>query len=490
MKKFSEVEKTRKNYHLDGIKNSVHRASLFAPKINNFCTQISFLNHFKLKRGYSEVAIKLSAINCNGNLVDTFYQKIIDEKVFVFNLEDLFNFDNISSYLIEFFSSDNLFIPYPAVMVNHISDNSINTVHAYNRLLNDIFENDLINNISVEEAAIDVFSEQSNIFFNIQAGITNLDSTIYLTHQNGSNINEAKIDAIIPRLTNQNFYINDYFPHVGVGSIIKIKAPSQDMFYGRLLVGQINDKFLSGNHSYYDNSKVEEYFDNQLSYSVYPFFRDCLNKIIFYPIMSPSNIDIYIRYKSINSCEWVELKVGSINSNAKRSVEINVNNILLGNIDESNSYILICKSDNIPMRVNHQLCFGVIESPEFSIGINLSLDNDQIYVSKNAKTFTWGQIILDDRYQSYLGITNNNNISVKFTVDLYNVFGLVNSLDFELNPFSSLIKDNVELLSIFNVMNYSCRNFWYVVKSNKRSIKALSFHYNKNSSISSGEHAF
>ena len=48
----------------------------------------------------------------------------------------------VSNYMVEFFSPDNLFIPFPAVMVNHHGKNFINQVHAFNRVLNDVFEDE------------------------------------------------------------------------------------------------------------------------------------------------------------------------------------------------------------------------------------------------------------------------------------------------------------------------------------------------------------
>ena len=150
MKLFKEVEKTRIAYHNDHSEKTVHRSSLLAPRFEHAATVISFLNHFLIKRNYKSVTLKITAINKDGNYKDSKSILINEPKVYTFFLEELFE-DNatINEYLIEFFSTNNLFIPFPAVMINHVGRDFINTVHAYNRILNYIFEDDEVNSFQV-----------------------------------------------------------------------------------------------------------------------------------------------------------------------------------------------------------------------------------------------------------------------------------------------------------------------------------------------------
>ena len=152
MKLYSEHQKNRVNYHNDSFKNTVHRSSLIAPRINNATTNISFLNHFLIKRNYDEVMLKITSIKHNGRINDSVSILINKPIVYSIYLEALFEkVGDISEYLIEFYSSKNLFIPFPAVMVNHIGEDFINSVHSFNRVLNDIFEDDSI----TEEQAVE-----------------------------------------------------------------------------------------------------------------------------------------------------------------------------------------------------------------------------------------------------------------------------------------------------------------------------------------------
>jgi len=66
MKTVKQVETTRKTYHRDPTLNTIHRASLLVPEIQNTVAEISFLNHFLLKRQYPNVACKITAIDVDG----------------------------------------------------------------------------------------------------------------------------------------------------------------------------------------------------------------------------------------------------------------------------------------------------------------------------------------------------------------------------------------------------------------------------------------
>lgn len=161
MKKIFEIEKERKLYHKFPNKFSVHRASLLVPVLKPCESSISFLNHFILKRGNKNVSVKISAFDKNGSVIDTYFELLEEIKVYNYNLNKIFNkLPETVSYQVEFFSCNNLFIPYPAVIVEHISENSYNIVHSYNRILNDSEENRKINRTHVREGAFEVINNK------------------------------------------------------------------------------------------------------------------------------------------------------------------------------------------------------------------------------------------------------------------------------------------------------------------------------------------
>ena len=108
MKDFHQVQKDRIKYHAQPNKNTVHRSSLIVPNIFISDTWIGFINHFLIKRGYKSIALKISAINKIGSLLDTLTIEINEPKVYSFNLTKMFSKFNPTNYLIEFFSENGL----------------------------------------------------------------------------------------------------------------------------------------------------------------------------------------------------------------------------------------------------------------------------------------------------------------------------------------------------------------------------------------------
>ena len=85
MKSLLEVEKNRISYHKFHNKKTVQRSSLTVPNFSFCNVSISFLNHFLIKRGYKNVACKISAIGNKGLLIDSITIQVA--KPIVYNLE-------------------------------------------------------------------------------------------------------------------------------------------------------------------------------------------------------------------------------------------------------------------------------------------------------------------------------------------------------------------------------------------------------------------
>lgn len=112
MKKLKEVEANRRAYHKDPTINTVHRSSLMVPEMPGTKANISFLNHFLLKRNHQNIGCKISTIDKNGNLIESKLYKIDKPIVYTIPLTGMVD-KPVSNYIIEFFSPDNLFIPFP-----------------------------------------------------------------------------------------------------------------------------------------------------------------------------------------------------------------------------------------------------------------------------------------------------------------------------------------------------------------------------------------
>ena len=101
MKTFHQVQKDRIKYHALPNKNTVHRSSLIVPDILNSEAWIGFINHFLIKRGYKSVALKISAINKIGYLLDASTIEINEPKVYSFNLTKMFSKFNIRTIVVK-----------------------------------------------------------------------------------------------------------------------------------------------------------------------------------------------------------------------------------------------------------------------------------------------------------------------------------------------------------------------------------------------------
>lgn len=494
MKPFLDVEANRVQYHKYKNKNTVHRSSLIVPKFNHVTSNISFINHFLLKRNNSNVVLKVTAINQKGFVENSISIEITEVKVYSFDLEKLFDsVVNVNEYLVEFFSDKNLFIPFPAVMINHIGKDFVNSVHSYNRVLNDIFEDDKVNQKRVYESSIDVSIDKNyDTFFNFATGPFKVKSNLQISLSEEKK-RSKKIPIKMQRLTNKNIFLSNYFKKLNrKNAILKVLQPEQSLFYGRLFAGKIDKKTkaFSANHSYYDSSSTKEYFNNRLSMRTYPFFNNCINKILMYPIMSPCelkiNIEIYNKGKTFRS------DIKKIKSPSSSPIFFDINSIVKkSGFTNVSLFKVIAESidDKIPTRVNHQLIYGdKISNSKLQSSINVSLINDSVYKPSSKKGFTWGQVLIDKLYGSRLGICFNDNSgnSEEITIDFYTRSGFFKSIKKKLNPKNALIFEN----NFFNKFKFPNEFIWYVAKSNRSDLQAESFHYNLSSGNASGEHSF
>ena len=506
MKPVKEVEKDRISYYKNSNLNTVHRSSLLIPKLEGHQTYISFVNHYFIKRNYDHIILKLTAYDKLGLSSDSISYELKIKKVYSYNLENIFG-DKYNSYQAEFFSSENLFIPYPAVMINHVSKGSINTVHAYNRILNDLREAEKINIINTKEASIDVMiSEEIDTFFILHTGvlpISNQKLEIELRSAFSDVTYKSHTLINMPKMSVRKYYLSDLISNTIKEKItkknftLKIKQPKQELFYGRLLAGieKKDSLSFSGNHSFYDNSNYEEYFSNNESYKTYPLLKNHKNIIRIYPIMSPGEgtISVYLNYEYKYNTNSIKVKEYSFN-NTKVPLEIELNKLKskVANSNKLSTFSLIYKSNahnEVPTRFNMQLVYGSLDNTEIDASINQSLYNDELFLPKNKKSFAWCQLINDKKYESCLSICFIDNIKVKrdfirkIRLDFYDENGHILESNHNINPLDSLVIENP-------VFESSSKFIWVTAKSDYPQLHMFSIHTNKATKYTSGEHNF
>ena len=502
MKTVKQIETTRKTYHKDPTLNTIHRSSLLVPEMPNTAAEISFINHFLLKRQYSNVACKITAIGTNGKKIKSKLHKIDKPIVYNFKLTGMVT-DPVSNYMVEFFAPDNMFIPFPAVMINHRGKNFINQVHAFNRVLNDVFEDDDINSHQVKEASIDlVVNEDTDTFLLFTTGpLPCKDSLeIEVITPNQSMVKNFDID--LPRFGVKRVEFKKLFQQIQYGTrgIIKATQPSQFLFYGRMLSGQVkNDGTFSANHTYYDSTASHEYWDDSShSQRFYPYFPNLKNTVRLYPILSPSELQIKFNIFDHYGDEIKEYDINSLSSPGTKFLDVNAESLIAqDSIDRTTistfSVTATILSGKMPTRIGHQLVYS---SGGLDSSIAVSLFNHNIYNPPNKKSFKWGQVIAGGEYDAYIGIVadkaenpnvENQDAKIKF----YDETSLILEESFVIKNRSAKVLEFPKYLTSSGdyTMNEP-KNIWCVVESEKYGLNFFSVTCNKESNHCSGDHGF
>jgi hypothetical protein len=500
MKSIQEVERTRRDYYVDAALNSVHRSSLLAPVMAGAALDISFLNHFLLKRGYGNVACRVTEIDAGGKRIHARMIRVDEPRAYTLRLTEAAD-PAATDFMIEFFCSDNLFIPFPAVMLNHRGDGFLNFVHAYNRVLNDVFEDDSINALTQREAAIDVrLDERVTTFLLFTAGETACRGSLRLALRASGQQVAAEVPLDVPRFGHRILLLRDAFPGLDrvSGGVLTVAQPKQHMFYGRMLAGRIDcEGAFSANHSYYDSSGVGEYWDDdQPSVRLYPFFADFDNRIRFYPIMSPGRLHIGIGLRDHDGRTLRSVDAGTIETPGSEFIDVSVNDMCrrtgIG-CDEIAAFSVIAKPDGgrTPTRVNHQLVFasGGLES-----SINMSLVNPNVFVSAGGKGLSWGQLALDREVSTWLGISTNRPDGEACDVEIgfYSAAGNIADKRIRLPAGSARVFRADELLpeEALPAKGEPRDYVWFELRSSRPDVFGYSLARNDRTGHCAGEHAF
>ena len=497
MKKLLDVEKTRSEQHADNQRNSFHRSSLLVPVLPNSEVAISFLNHFLIKRGITSVGCKVTAIDNNGKRITSQLTTIDQPRVYTMYLQRDF-VPNAASFLVEFFSSENIFVPFPAVMVNHRTKNALSGVHSFNRVLADVFEDDDVNAIHVQEAAIDIVQNPVlSTFFVLTAGPFNLQAPITLRLINHESELTHSLNVNIPRFTQHRFELNDVVPAWSqLQGTLFIDQPDQRLFYGRLFVGQIakDDSFV-GNHSYYDSSHVEGEFwtNNNPSFRTYPVIQELDALVRFYPIMSPSEIALTVIFNSTEGKQLGATSARNLLSPSADFFELDVRKSAIeANVDiaTANSFTVqaIPLSGNTPTRINHQIVYrqSAIES-----SINISLQNYNVLHSKSKVRTSWGQIVNSLEFDTWLSITNDGYEDPVSTVEvkLFDESGYIGSETVNV-PTRSATTIKISNMLLRNNLTPKGEFVWYEIECPNYFLTAFSISRHIESNHCTGEHSF
>lgn len=229
--------------------------AVFCNKEKKINTQLVFLDYWSIKNKYNVPKCILTFRNCDGKLIYKFDYlikkrcsnvidlcKLIPEDLFSYSIEKGNNYNMVGTIEIEFISSVDLKIAYPAVICRYFSNDWHTTFHTSQRIMNkssgDLFqENDT------------QFINEGNMLLNLQ---TNIDTILIISNGTKSLPSQNAELLVEGNKKSEKF---------------KFNLPSFKPYETRILVinkviGSKINKFL--NHSYYGTVKFH------LSKDVFP----------------------------------------------------------------------------------------------------------------------------------------------------------------------------------------------------------------------------
>ena len=500
MKSFKQVEAARNQYHQDADLNSVHRSSLMVPELAGSSVEITFLNHFLIKRDIPHVACRVTAVGHAGQRIESRLHSIREPKVYTLPLTGMVD-QPVSSYIVEFYAPENLVIPFPAVIVNHSGPGFHNVVHAYNRILNDVFEDDEVSSHQVDEASIDVKMDSgTDTFVVFTAGSQRCQENMRLELDTGDQIHTSLVGLDVPRFCSQEISLRETFPHLASGptGILKVRMPSQAMFFGRLMAGQrCVDGGISANHSYYDLSAAGEYWDDpRESTRLYPFLPELHNMIRMYPIMSPGILGVSVRLYGHDGGLLDASPIGELESPGHCFLDHSIDGAVesLGiRRSEVASFEIVSRpiSGNTPTRINHQLVQG---TDNLQASVNVSLFNPNRWFPEGKTGLIWGQTLAGGDMESWLGIVGGATYDRDCSVEIvfYGPEGELARRNWNLNPNASLVVNvGTELADELHGLSSGSPTYvWYMAKANDPDLCAFVVNRNRKTGHCSGEHSF
>lgn len=499
MKPFRRVEATRKLHHQDSNLNSVHRSSLMVPELAGSSAEITFLNHFLIKRDIPHVACRITAVDQEGQRIESHLHSIREPKVYTLPLTGMVN-QPVSSYIVEFYAPENLVIPFPAVMVNHRGLGFHNSLHSYNRILNDVFEDDEINTQQVVEASVDVkLSWDTDTFVVFTAGFQGCQGDLELELATETEVYVSSVGLDVPRLCSQEISLREVFPDIPSGrtGILKVRQPPQFMFYGRMMMGQRhNSGAFTANHSYYDSSRVEEYWDDaRESFRLYPFFAEFRNTIRMYPIMSPGRLEVVVRFYDHDGVLLAKALAGEVESPSHTFLDASIDALLEAEgirRSEVATFELLCRpvSGRTPTRIAHQLVHGG-DNLQSSFAVGLHNPNEWNPTGKLG--LAWGQTMAGGDVDSWLGIVcdgadGDSQVEIVF----YGPEGEIARRHWDLPRKGSVVVNvGKELAEDLEDLSTETPTYiWYVARGNDSKLSAFTVNRHRETGHCSGEHSF
>jgi hypothetical protein len=496
MEPYKDVIASRAARRQDAAKNSVHRSSLLVPELPGAVAEFAFANHFLMKRHIARVGCRVTGIDEAGKRIESRLFAVDEPRVYRCRPEELIG-RKAAMYGVEFFAAENLHYPFPAVMVNHLGDGFANAIHSYNRVLNDVFENDAINARVPWESAIDVaLDERTDTRIFVAAGPVPCRGTLELELIAGGTRHARAIPLDVPRLAQRMISIGEVFADVRrpVDGFLRVHQPAQPMFYGRLFAGRWRGDAFAANHSYYDSSATEEYWDTALAHArSYPWFPGAEAGLRIYPIMSPGRLAFRVLLHGHDGRALGNAEIGSVTSPSSEFLTLWLGGIAknLGvAVEDVGAFTLEGRTltNRTPTRITHQVLYRDARGQSLPSSVNISLADPNTPVAADKSGLTWCQTLVGADYDSRIALQllHGSGASDRVEIEIYDETGLLGRRTAEVAPRGAAQLD----LGREFPGNGVARPVWVYATGARADLTSFSLTRHKASGAVTAEHGF
>lgn len=409
----------------------VFRSSAIFPMINlqGIYSRVIFMGYWILKRNIREIAAIINLRDESGKLIHRMNLMIQEPRAYRIELQEELakaGFSRSTSFIgsleVEFFSTNNLFYPFPAVVLNYYGDKFSTVVHTAQRVYNDFEDMQRNSQTSVPESGFNIYANDSQESF---LGIINgpevvPDATLQL-----------QVFNYKKEVTNHQIILGDLSPYQA-----KIVYPGREMdlidflqgnvgvakasfhlnwVFPRLLVGNIDHSLpsLSITHTYYDCSKANsdadywrpsepQWYPASLMIPV-SIKNSHFTNVYFYPIYSPSHLSIDLEiYDSLGSLLGKKQNILDIESPGNDYKKIPIKEICKELSIPENQELgarIICKpieGSRLPTRIKIGLDLGMVED-KMPCNICTNLHPFNPGLESKPISFHWSPFLADQK---------------------------------------------------------------------------------------------
>lgn len=332
---YSHLQNTSSSQDPIAVKPILRTSSIFPVfQEEGITTRLLFMGYWFVKRNIESLTQITSLRDANGKLLTRQVSPLTETKAYRIELSELLGLagkdpnENFKGTIeLEFYSLQNLFFPFPAVVVNYYGDNFSTVVHTAQRVYNN-YEDMLANGeTKVPEAGFNIYAnddyEPFVTMINGPEMCPNSHLHIECFNCNGHVMKETLLLGDLQPYSMRTLPLTELLPlksflgnHVGT---MRISFDVRWVF-PRLLVGnrQKNPPALAITHTYYDCTRAAStsdywYAHNDEWYTASLMLPICAQdnaqtKFYFYPIYSPSsfNVDLEIYDKDGTRLATVE----------------------------------------------------------------------------------------------------------------------------------------------------------------------------------------